>query len=191
MVPSQESYQPEYERLNLEPEIMPLNRQDPAFTNVAGKQKRKVIVPASINAPISGMSKESVVWEREPQAVNRRVKVREEEEEIVPIVDVLSDQEYINDYDDSNFDFNNVEGPPKELRNKKIEVEEESRDFDLKSIRVNEYVLLYEGQIISYGSRDSVKKEVVNLIDQNGSLLIKDFIILKRVSITAGVFIDE
>lgn len=64
------------------------------------------------------------------------------------------------------------------------------------STNIGEYVLIFNGEIVSTGSLDMVEKDVKSLVFgehelcNNFNITVEDLIVLKRVSIKVGVFIE-
>lgn len=73
-------------------------------------------------------------------------------------------------------------------------VQEEAPSFTLEAIPVGDYVLLYKDSVLASGKLDKVKEVLTDvcLYSENADQVsIEDFVVLKRVSVKAGVFVDE
>ena len=56
---------------------------------------------------------------------------------------------------------------------------------------VGDFILLHNETVISVGDLESVKIELSNFLLEDSELDIEEFIIMKRLGVRAGIFIDE
>lgn len=72
--------------------------------------------------------------------------------------------------------------------------EESSNDsgFGLSEIKYGEYVLLHQDRVLDVGNIQSIKKTLSNiLMDGDSDLTVDDFVVMKRISVKMGIFIDD
>jgi hypothetical protein len=100
---------------------------------------------------------------------------------------------------DNNFDDpNNYQHIPPHVRTAPVSQDEYIvvEDSSQLNIEYNEYVLVFDGEIISTGALDPIQEEIRALIfgehplAQNRSIAPEDVIVLKRIKIKVGVFIE-
>ncbi len=70
-------------------------------------------------------------------------------------------------------------------------VEEENEGFGLDQVQLGEYVLLYKNSVLGIGSLKSIKNTLSSIMDGDDKLVIEDFVVMKRVPVKMGIFIDE
>lgn len=71
-------------------------------------------------------------------------------------------------------------------------INEEGGDgFGLDQVRLGEYVLLYKNSVLGMGSLESVKNTLTSIMDGDDKLSVEDFVVMKRVPVKMGIFIDD
>lgn len=125
---------------------------------------------------------------------------------------ILNDEvEYIQDNLDHSFIDNNfddevnyinipqkIQESPKPQIDQMIHSEETMTVFDAEQLNIayDEYILSIKGEIISTGSLEQIREEVKALVfnehrlSEENIILIDDIIVLKRIKVKVGVFIE-
>jgi hypothetical protein len=80
----------------------------------------------------------------------------------------------------------------KNIKESMSNIEDDVDGFDLDQIDVGDYVLLYKNSILGMGSISYIKETLSNILnDSDEGQSIDDFVVMKRVSVRSGIFIDE
>lgn len=205
------AYQPEYERLNIEPVV---NKVDP-HDFMARKANYKRQLPqqeVQRKLPQSGQN-EDIIWSQGLASADRisvlQEKIRneimeKEDKEAFDSIDDKSSFELVDDYN-RNFRYDDIPNAPASLIEDDIgleedqeEQEEEKEDhqqeenavFNLSELRSGDNILLYNNEIICAGSIEEIKEVLSKILLNSNDYLVEDFVVLKRLNIRAGIFIE-
>jgi len=208
------SYQPEYERLNIEPIV---NRVDPHDFMPVKKIGRKSPHPEILSQqklPQSGQN-EDIIWSQGLSSTNKNSSLQEESRnEILE----KEDQEIFGDstksvnsrrflydeipdiptslVDDLDLNGEEVEEEEEEEEEQQQEEEEQQQEdqqeggFKLSDLRSGDYILLYNDEVIYVGSLEEIKDNLNKILLNSNNYLVEDFVVLKRLNIRAGIFIE-
>jgi hypothetical protein len=186
------AYQPEYERLNIDPQIYQVKPEE--FTNrpIVGFSRLTQGKP-SVAAPEHAGDYES----HPPQ-------VGQGEELMWPInKDVSRDFSYdeISDppsdwYEPEAQEAEQVEDDigldlEQEQEQEQEQAQEQEQEFDLCNLKVDEYILLYYQNVIDSGPLVRIKNTLTRILLDEESFAVDEFIILKRVNLRVGIFVDD
>ena len=212
--PKQKPYQPEYKRLGVEPceypvkdqnEFEKLNRKaEMEKKQLLSKQeknaKAKEAVELFKNEEISKEDLEKILQGiyNEPQtqelAIPSKIVTSGQNEDILWTKANLSSKpekteevpEVEEEPEPEEFLDTDVSLPPDEEY-----VSDVDGGFDLGQIDVGEYVLLYKSSVLGTGGIKSVKDTLSSVLESEENVDIDDFVVLKRVPVKMGVFVDE
>lgn len=87
-----------------------------------------------------------------------------------------------------------VDGLNKDEGHEVESIAEDQTEFTVSQVPVGQYILLYKDNVLDAGAFNKVKETLTNVLmdsDEGASLSVDDFVVLKRLHVKAGVFIDE
>ncbi len=211
------AYQPEYERLNIEPVINKVNQHD---FMMAKKTNRKLSPQQTLSQqklPQSGQN-EDIIWSQglasradrtsvlQEKVRNEILEKEDEEDEEDEEAEEADDQsafELIGDHN-RNFHYDDIPNVPSSLveddigldqeeQEEQEEINDESIDnsFKLSDLHSGDNILLYNDEVICVsGSLEKIKEVLSKILLNSNDYLVEEFIILKRLNIRAGIFIE-
>jgi len=97
-------------------------------------------------------------------------------------------EDIINELKETAADI--IENVREASENEDLDVEE-GDNFDFKQIKSGEYLLLYKNSVIGMGSLESVKNTLSSVMDGDDTLSVESFVVMKRVPVKMGIFIDD
>lgn len=69
--------------------------------------------------------------------------------------------------------------------------EDNNSEFSFKDINIGDYVLIHNDSVIDIGTIDSIKEILSNiLLDSDQDLNIDDFVVMKKMKLQMGIFIN-
>jgi len=172
-----EAYQPEYDRLKVEPVRYPIDQTEAAaFTEknqVVPKkmvQQRPPTVPKQ--AKIHSGDNEDNLWTKALEDPQQKIMADE-----VPLPPPVVKETGRN------------VGPGEDNIVDDVGLDD---NFGLESLKPGEYILLYNDSVICVGALDFVKETLADILtDSQNDVDIDDFVVLKRLKVNVGIFIDE
>jgi hypothetical protein len=209
------AYQPEYERLNIEPVVNKVDQHD--FMARKANYKRQLPQQqqeVQRKLPQSGQN-EDIIWSQGLSSADRvsvlQQKIRneimeKEDKEAFDSIDDKSSFELVDDYN-RNFRYDDIPNAPASLIEDDIGLEEqedqeeqeeqeeehqeeENAAFKLSDLRSGDNILLYNEEIICAGSIEEIKEVLSKILLNSNNYLVEDFVVLKRLNIRAGIFIE-
>jgi hypothetical protein len=233
------AYQPEYERLNIEPTVNKVNPNDFMMAKKIGSRK----LSPQQTLPQSGQN-EDIIWSQglstskadKISALQENIRNRILEKEDKEAFDSIDDQssfESVGDYN-RKFRYDDIpnapsalieddigleqeensaldalssaregrrlieedleeEEPPLEEEEEVLEEQEKQHQdssFKLSDLRSGDNILLYNDEVICAGSLEEIKDVLSKILLSSNNYLVEEFVVLKRLNIRAGIFIE-
>ncbi len=194
---SQESYTPEYIRLNKEPVIANSSREE------FRKPKPNLNIPPQVKVnsgqntelqwmhPSAGPSNVSPIQGRRNLVLpNIQPEIKEHKYEVVSsFYDEPASNQAVRDFSGSqveSIEDDEVELPPNHYK------DELASEGDFTSIQVGEYILMYDNDIIASGDIDEITDIVENILTSDKyNVSIEKITVLKKMNLRTGVLISE
>lgn len=171
-----EEYQPEYVRMNIEPEVYkkPNNVQN-NMKNTSNHQAQLTNSEIDNNElskiPFSGQSSDNL-WTNSLASAEDLDDPNKEEFFMEDVPEKSTDEE----------DQTNVENPNPDF--------DENDEFSFSSVKSDSYVLILDDQVVAVGDIKSLKDIILEMVSSEG-VDVEKFSVLKKLSIKWGIFIDE
>lgn len=74
------------------------------------------------------------------------------------------------------------------------EQEDKGQEFNFLNIKHGDLVLIYQDGVIDVGSEEKIKDTLTSVLmdsDEGQNVSVEDFVVMRRLKIRAGVFIDD
>ena len=209
-------YQPEYERLSKDPsDLYKVNKEDFTLSNKRGKPERvsigeptpfipsgnggRVTIKAGPNVQGDGGGGHDVDVQLESK-FPPQVRVSSGQSEDLTWANTSNFEP--EESEQPSFSYDEIPLPPSEmpfplpevpvveLETPVSEMPDTEPSFSIADMRPDDYILLHSDSVLKVGSLNEVKMVLSDFI-LDSNVDIEDFIILKRLNIRAGIFIDE
>lgn len=170
------SYQPEYERLNIDPLKSTFRKED--FMTAQIPKLRREISP----------NKEVVA------ALPPQVKVRNGDNEEY----MWNKSDQTAEDQGPEFKYDEIPYPPQEIVEDNVDMEDledgdepQNEGFNIANIECGQYVLIYFNQVIGLGALNEIQENLKLLLESNSKFSLDNFVVLKRVGVKVGILLDE
>lgn len=198
---NQESYTPEYVRLNKEPMIAQTSREE--FRRAPGP--KHIATPPQIKVN-SGQNQEAG-WMQVEQKNPVNVAPVQPIRRVLPGLKPEASRSFVNNFYDEPLesqampDFssksvepireNDVLMPPDEYADDSVE-EIQSEGLNFSNLNVGEYILIYDNDIIASGNEEDITNLLENILMSEEYNVVEDKLaILKKMNFRTGVLISD
>jgi len=181
-----EPYQSEHERLRVQPKEYPINKTEAnAFAEKTSQKKTSVPKQAFVQ---SGQNEE-IMWTK---------ALEEPESEPIKYNEVPLPPPIVRDGEQTRGSGDDViaaQTKKQEEIEDDVGLEEdnqEDKSFGLDSLNPGDSVLLYNDNVVCVGALNLIKETLADILaDAENNVEVEDFIVLKRLKVNIGIFIDE
>jgi hypothetical protein len=186
-----EKYIPEHKRLDVKPSRYE-RTPDEEFISVNRKKITDTQQLDSYQLSTLSALKKGLIDKEEAEALllqheskNRNINLKTDDEESPESNSLLMKKEV---YDEEIYD-EEISTPP---NNEYEQSSNENVDFSFENIEPGSYVLIHKDSVVDTGKVNQIKETLSNmLLAYEGSANVDDFVLMKRINVKMGIFIDD